>query len=123
MAIERSFNIAGKDWLTVPEAAHYCGVSEDHFRRRAAEYRLMPRNFMGKQLYEKAALYRAIDASEPWHNSSGIRQPISRASLRTQLAPERFLQAIWQRVQKPCLWAPITSSFTDRSLEALSMQP
>lgn len=66
MAIERSFNIAGKDWLTVPEAAHYCGVSESQFRHKAADLGLIPSKFMGKQLYEKAALYRAIDASQSW---------------------------------------------------------
>ena len=57
------FNLAGKDWFTVPEAAFYCGVSESQFREHAMAYGLTPRRFMGKQLYEKAALYAAIDAS------------------------------------------------------------
>ena len=94
MTVDKQFNIAGKDWLTAPEAAHYCGVSEDHFRRRATEYGLVPRNFMGKQLYEKAALYAAIDASAPWHITQGIRQPISRASL----SPE--IRAAMERLDK-----------------------
>ena len=75
------FSLAGKDWFTTAEAAFYCGVSESQFRKHALAYGLIHRDFMGKQLYEKAALYRAIDASEPWHNSPGIRLSISRASL------------------------------------------
>jgi len=66
MTADKQFNIAGKDWLTVSEAAFYCGVSESQFRHKAADLRLAPRKFMGKQLYEKAALYRAIDASRNW---------------------------------------------------------
>ena len=61
MTAGKQFNIAGKDWLTVDEAAHYCGVSSSQFRKHAIGHGLIPRNFMGKQLYEKAALYAAID--------------------------------------------------------------
>lgn len=60
------FDIRGKDWLTVDEAAHYCGVSSRQFRRNAPELGLVPRNFMGKQLYEKNELYRAIENSDNW---------------------------------------------------------
>jgi len=73
MGGDSPFNLAGKDWFTVAEAAHYCGVSEDHFRRRASEYGLVPRNFMGRQLYEKAALYAAISNSQPWHSVAELR--------------------------------------------------
>ncbi|SFR87796.1 hypothetical protein SAMN04487782_1534 [Stenotrophomonas maltophilia] len=60
------FDIRGKDWLTVDEAAHYCGVSSRQFRRNALEIGLVPRNFMGKQLYEKNELYKAIENSGSW---------------------------------------------------------
>ena len=60
------FDIRGKDWLTVDEAAHYCGVSSRQFRRNAPELGLVPRNFMGKQLYEKNELYKAIENSSNW---------------------------------------------------------
>jgi hypothetical protein len=60
------FDLAGKDWLTVEEAAHYCGVSISQFNTKAAGYSLTPRNFMGKKLYEKAALYRAIHGASQW---------------------------------------------------------
>ena len=69
------FNLLGKDWLTALEAAHYCGVHEDTFAKRANEYGLHPRNFMGKKLYEKAELYRAICQSPLWHGSSLSRSP------------------------------------------------
>lgn len=54
------FDVRGKDWLTVDEAACYRGVSASQFNARAHEYELEPRNFMGKKLYEKAALYQTI---------------------------------------------------------------
>jgi len=57
-------DLSGKDWLTVEEAAFYCGVSNSQFRKNALNYGLMPRRFMGKQLYEKAALYAAIQGAE-----------------------------------------------------------
>lgn len=60
------FDISGKEWLTVDEAAHYCGVAPRHFRRSAPSLGLVPRNFMGKQLYEKNELYRAIHSSSDW---------------------------------------------------------
>jgi hypothetical protein len=60
------FDLAGKDWLTVEEAAYYCGVSISQFNTKAAGYSLTPRNFMGKKLYEKAALYRAIHEASQW---------------------------------------------------------
>lgn len=59
-------NLAGKDWLTVEEAAFYCGVSRSQFDSHIAEHAIEPRNFMGKKLYEKAALYRAIYNSKQW---------------------------------------------------------
>ncbi|WP_236585254.1 hypothetical protein [Dyella sp. EPa41] len=66
MSSTEQINLAGKDWLTVIEAAHYCGVSDSQFRKNALAYGLRPKRFMGKQLYEKAALYAAIHGSEDW---------------------------------------------------------
>lgn len=69
-----AINLSGKDWLTVDEAAHYCGVSRSQFDARATEYGIEPRNFMGKKLYEKAGLHRAIHDARPWARTatSGI---------------------------------------------------
>lgn len=36
------FDLAGKDWLTVEEAAYYCGVSISQFNTKAAGYSLTP---------------------------------------------------------------------------------
>ncbi|WP_282296156.1 hypothetical protein [Stenotrophomonas sp. PS02289] len=59
-------NLAVKDWLTVEEAAFYCGVSRSQFDSHISAHAIEPRNFMGKKLYEKAALYRAIYDSKQW---------------------------------------------------------
>lgn len=101
------FNLLGKDWLDAAEAAHYCCVSEDHFRRHAASYGLYPRNFMGKQVYEKAELYRAIYQSQQWQKSSssgatvlptfprraesgvGLNPSVEEALMRLRQFPER----------------------------------
>lgn len=66
MPKKSELNLSGKDWFTVEEAAHYCGVSDTQFRKHALDYGLQPRRFMGKQLYEKAALYAAISSAPPW---------------------------------------------------------
>jgi hypothetical protein len=55
-------NIVGKDYLTEDEAAHYCCVSYSQFRRCAQEYSLQPRTFMGKKVYRKTDLQRAMEA-------------------------------------------------------------
>lgn len=67
LAADRTkISLAGKDWLTEPEAAFYCGVSDTQFKKHAPSYGLAPRNFMGKKLYEKAELYRAIHGARLW---------------------------------------------------------
>lgn len=68
-------DLSGKDWLTVDEAAHYCGVSVSQFNARAHEYDLDPRKFMGKKLYAKAALYQAIYGAKAWTRSSVASTP------------------------------------------------
>nr|GAT44061.1 predicted protein [Mycena chlorophos] len=67
----KDLDLRGKDWFTVIEAAHYCGVSESQFRKNAPAYGITPRQFMGKQLYERAELYSAIYGAETWHRSTG----------------------------------------------------
>ncbi|WP_414539284.1 hypothetical protein [Stenotrophomonas forensis] len=69
MGAAEKLDIVGKDWLTVDEAAHYCGVSRSQFDSNIADYSIEPRNFMGKKLYEKAALYSAIYGSRQWSRS------------------------------------------------------
>lgn len=69
-ADSKKINIEGKDWLTIEEAAFYCRVSRSHFLAHADDYELVPRNFMGKKLYEKAELYRAIHGARLWPERS-----------------------------------------------------
>lgn len=45
------FNLAGKDYFTEAEAAHYCGVSLRHFQEHARKF--TPRRFLGKKLYSR----------------------------------------------------------------------
>lgn len=68
----KELNLSGKDWFMEIEAAHYCGVSDRQFREHALAYGLKPRRFMGKKLYARADLFRAIDASPTWHGASEI---------------------------------------------------
>lgn len=63
MGAAEKLDLSGKDWLTVEEAAHYCDVSNGQFRKNAMGYGLTPRRFIGRQLYEKAALYAAIEGA------------------------------------------------------------
>lgn len=55
-------DLAGKDYFTQAEAAHYCCVSESQFRKYAAEVGLQPGLFMGKIVYRRSDCQRAIEA-------------------------------------------------------------
>ncbi|MDQ0010544.1 hypothetical protein J2T07_002734 [Luteibacter jiangsuensis] len=90
------FNIAGKDWFTVDEAAHYCGVSVSQFKARESDYGLSARRFMGKKLYERVALYDAIAKSLPWDQPA-----IPLAAAASPLAPYRNLSPTRLRPYKP----------------------
>jgi len=65
--VGKELSIAGKDWLTEEEAAHYCGVSVPQLRNHYHELGISPRRFLGRKLYSKAELYDAIVNSERWH--------------------------------------------------------
>lgn len=69
MGAAEDLNIAGKDWLTEQEAAHYCGVSLPHFRNGYHQLGISPVRFLGKKLYSKAELYQVIANSDPWQQS------------------------------------------------------
>jgi hypothetical protein len=57
-------SLLGKDYLDELEAAHYACVSLRQFQMKAAEYRLQPTRFMGKKVYRKKDLQRAME--EQW---------------------------------------------------------
>lgn len=73
----RELNLLGKDFFSEAEAAHYCCVSLSQFRERAAQHGIVSIWFMGKKLYRREDLQRAIErASRPseiqqWPQSNG----------------------------------------------------
>jgi len=72
----REINLLGKDFFSEAEAAHYCCVSLSQFRERAPEYNIVATWFMGKKLYRREDLQRAIERAsgpaehQPWRRSN-----------------------------------------------------
>ncbi len=62
-------NLAGKDFLTEQEAAHYSCVSLSQFKKLHQTIGIKHGNFMGKKVYRKTDLLNAMN--EAWHLSSG----------------------------------------------------
>ena len=54
-------DLRGLDYLTQKQAARYAGVSLSNFKQKADEYGIFPRRFMGKLLYRKVDIQRAIE--------------------------------------------------------------
>jgi hypothetical protein len=80
MGAAEDLRLEGKDWLTEPEAAMYCGVSLRKFQMDAPLLAIKPRRFMGKKLYSKNELFDLIEKSQPWQSrqSNGVENsPIS----------------------------------------------
>jgi hypothetical protein len=55
-----------KDYLNAKEAAWYCGVSFSQFRAKAKGLNLIPFKFMGRYLYRRTDLQRAIEKEAKW---------------------------------------------------------
>lgn len=68
MGAAEDLHLEGKDWLTEPEAAFYCGVSLRKFQMDVPELGIAARRFMGKKLYSKTELFELIEKSQPWQN-------------------------------------------------------
>lgn len=81
-------NINGKDWLTIEEAAFYCGVSMAQFNAKAPEYGLVPRNYMGKKLYERSDLYKSIYGAKLWQRSPSTGATVSPISTGARVVDE-----------------------------------
>ena len=54
-----------KDYLTTREAAQFCGVSYEHFNRERYKHGIAAIHFMGKKLYRKRDLVKAIEKYAP----------------------------------------------------------
>ena len=61
--------IGGKDYLTQAEAAAYCCVSLRQFTSKAPEVGLFPFKFMGKLVYRKEDLQKAMEDAR-WQQST-----------------------------------------------------
>ena len=66
--LKKQKDIAGKDYFTPEEAAHYCCVSPSQFRAKKDQYHILPFTFMGKLVYRKSDLQRIIEgeAQKQW---------------------------------------------------------
>ena len=66
--VPRLVNILGKDYLTIDEAAFYACVSRSQFCEHAARFGLHPIDWMGKKVYRKTDIQRAIERQ--WQSSA-----------------------------------------------------
>lgn len=62
-------SLDGKEYLTVREAAHYCCVSESHFRAHIGETGIVPGRLWGKIVYRRSDLRLMIER-EAWVQSN-----------------------------------------------------
>ena len=58
---EKEFDLRGKDFFSELEAAHYCCVSLSQFRKNFGKYNIAPSTFMGKRIYRRDDLKRAME--------------------------------------------------------------
>lgn len=61
MTAPLELNLLGKDYFDEGEAAHYACVSLAQFRNKAAEYGITAVRFMGKKVYRRTDIQRAIE--------------------------------------------------------------
>ena len=76
-------DLRGLDYFTQDQAARYAGVSLSQFRKLAAKQGIFPGDFMGKMLYRKTDLQRAIETS--WQRSE-FAANIARSTGKTRKA-------------------------------------
>lgn len=57
----RHLDLAGRDYLDLPHAAAYAQVSESQFRAKALEYGLISFWWMGKKVWRKGDIQRAME--------------------------------------------------------------
>ena len=56
-------DLSGKDYFDEAEAAHYACVSISQFRKHAKENAIQPAVFMGKKVYRRSDIQRALEKS------------------------------------------------------------
>ncbi len=65
----KELSLSGKDYFTVREAAHYCCVSESQFKDRVKDSPIPSATFMGKRVFRRNDLQRAIEEKFQWQVS------------------------------------------------------
>lgn len=60
---DKQLNIAGKDFFTEKEAAHYMGCSISKWKEIKKQYNLEPLRPAGRNLYRRADLRRLVEQS------------------------------------------------------------
>lgn len=69
----KEFNLLGKDYFTLREAAHYCSVSESQFNAHSRSLGIQSTTFMGKRVFRRKDLQRAIEEKFQWQVSLNAR--------------------------------------------------
>lgn len=59
-----------KDYLTTAQAAEYACVSLTTWKRKARKLGILPIRFMGKKLYRRLDIQRAIEREAGWQHSA-----------------------------------------------------
>jgi hypothetical protein len=85
-------SLAGKDYLTIPDAAEYCGVSERQFRKKAPDMGLVPLEGMGKLIYRKTDLKHALERTA-WQQSIGAATGLTLTGASTANGSAKALAA------------------------------
>jgi len=70
-------HLCGKDYFTVEEAAAYACVSPSQFRAKAPALGLAPFQFMGKLVYRRADIQRAMEQARSRLSINADRPGIS----------------------------------------------
>jgi len=81
--------LAGKDYFTQAEAAAYACVSLSQFRARADEYGIRPVLWMGKLVYRRGDIARAIEQeyARQWQPSTVAARRTTSSGRRTGASP------------------------------------
>ena len=99
-ANERHFDLSGKDFLTEREAAHYACVSYSHFREHAAENGIRAFQWMGRKVYRKADIQRAMErVRDASADAEALPDPSSKA--RTGFAVLAAAESARRRRRRP----------------------
>ena len=66
-------NLAGKDFFTEDEAAHYACVSKSQFRKLRHQAGILHFSFMGKNVYRRDDIKAALDAAAERQIGTALR--------------------------------------------------